>query len=107
MIVDVDVEDGQLSRVALSGDFFLEPDDALEDIVAAVTGLPTTADATRIGQAIAEKIGDDVALIGFTPNRSVSRSAERSATRPAGTTTPSTSSNRWCWTRRCTSRSTR
>lgn len=67
MIVDVDVEDGQLSRVALSGDFFLEPDDALEDIVAAVTGLPTTADATRIGQAIAEKIGDEVALIGFIP----------------------------------------
>jgi lipoate-protein ligase A len=67
VIVDVDVEDGQLSRVALSGDFFLEPDDALEDIVAAVTGLPTTSDATRIGQAIAEKIGDDVALIGFTP----------------------------------------
>ncbi|NKR25896.1 lipoate--protein ligase family protein [Rhodococcus hoagii] len=67
VIVDVDVEDGQLSRVALSGDFFLEPDDALEDIVAAVTGLPTTADATRIGQAIAEKIGDEVALIGFTP----------------------------------------
>ncbi len=67
MIVDVEVEDGRLSRVALSGDFFLEPDEALDDIVAAVTGMPVTADAARIGQAIAEKIGDGVALIGFTP----------------------------------------
>ncbi|NKS26563.1 lipoate--protein ligase family protein [Rhodococcus hoagii] len=67
VIVDVEVEDGRLSRVALSGDFFLEPDEALDDIVAAVTGMPVTADAARIGQAIAEKIGDGVALIGFTP----------------------------------------
>lgn len=67
MIVDVEVEDGQLSRVALSGDFFLEPDEALEDITAAVTGMATSADAAALGQAISAKIGDDVAMIGFTP----------------------------------------
>ncbi|MBM4523027.1 lipoate--protein ligase family protein [Rhodococcus hoagii] len=67
VVVDVDVEDGHVSRVALSGDFFLEPDDALEDIVAAVTGMPTTADAAQLGAAITAKIGADVQMIGFTP----------------------------------------
>lgn len=67
MIVDVEVKDGHLAQVALSGDFFLEPDEALGDIVAAVTGMPTSADAATLGQAISAKIADDVALIGFTP----------------------------------------
>ncbi|MGW0045174.1 lipoate--protein ligase family protein [Rhodococcus sp. NPDC003348] len=67
VVVDVEVDDGHLSRVSLSGDFFLEPDEALGDITAAVTGLPVTADAARLGRAITEKIGDDVSMIGFTP----------------------------------------
>lgn len=67
VIVDVEVEDGRLSRVALSGDFFLEPDEALEDITAAVTGMPVTADAAQLGAAITAKIGTDVQMIGFTP----------------------------------------
>ncbi|MGW0176501.1 lipoate--protein ligase family protein [Rhodococcus sp. NPDC003322] len=67
VVVDVEVGDGHLSRVSLSGDFFLEPDEALGDITAAVTGLPATADAARLGRAISEKIGDDVSMIGFTP----------------------------------------
>ncbi|QBJ94649.1 lipoate--protein ligase family protein [Rhodococcus sp. ABRD24] len=67
VVVDVEVEDGRLSRVALSGDFFLEPDEALDDITAAVTGTPVAADAAQLGQAISEALGDDVAMIGFTP----------------------------------------
>lgn len=65
--VDVEVEDGQLAKVSLSGDFFLEPDEALEDIVAAVTGMPTTADAAVLGKAIADALDADVSMIGFTP----------------------------------------
>ncbi|MFI6754134.1 biotin/lipoate A/B protein ligase family protein [Rhodococcus coprophilus] len=65
--VDVEVEDGQLAKVSLFGDFFLEPDEALEDIVAAVTGMPTTAGADTLGKAIADALDDDVSMIGFTP----------------------------------------
>lgn len=67
VIVDVETEDGHLSQVALSGDFFLEPDEALGDIVAAVTGMSVNADAAQLGQAITDALGDGVAMIGFTP----------------------------------------
>lgn len=48
--VDVDEVDGLLRNVHLSGDFFLEPDDALETINGAVEGLPGTSSALQIGQ---------------------------------------------------------
>ncbi|WP_182357189.1 lipoate--protein ligase family protein [Tomitella gaofuii] len=64
---EVDVDDGRLSRVHVSGDFFLEPDDALEDLNAAVTGMPVTADAAQLGQAISGALSPDVSMIGFTP----------------------------------------
>lgn len=67
VVVDLEVEDDRLARVSLSGDFFLEPDEALGDIVAAVTGMPTAADANQLGQAISGALGSDVSLIGFTP----------------------------------------
>ncbi|MFD4468566.1 biotin/lipoate A/B protein ligase family protein [Rhodococcus sp. NPDC058505] len=65
--VDVEVADERLARVALSGDFFLEPDEALGDIVDAVTGMPATADAAQFGQAIDRALGAEVSMIGFTP----------------------------------------
>lgn len=65
--VDVDEVDGLLRNVHLSGDFFLEPDDALETINGAVEGLPGTSSALQIGQAIEAAISEDVHLIGFTP----------------------------------------
>lgn len=65
--VEVEVDDGRLSQVHVSGDFFLEPDDALEEIDAAVTGMPVSAGADRLGQAISGALSDDVSMIGFTP----------------------------------------
>ena len=50
--VDVEVADGRLEQVRLSGDFFLEPDEALEDINAALTGLPQQADAEQLAAAV-------------------------------------------------------
>ena len=43
MVVDLDVADGPLAGVSVSGDFFLEPDEALLDINRALTGLPETS----------------------------------------------------------------
>lgn len=69
--VDVDVESGRLAHVRVSGDFFLEPDAALEDIDAALEGLPAESDAAELARAIERGLEDRfdgrVALIGFSP----------------------------------------
>jgi hypothetical protein len=41
VVVDLEVGDGRIADFHLAGDFFLEPDDALADIDAAVTGCPS------------------------------------------------------------------
>jgi lipoate---protein ligase len=65
--VDVEVADGRLVKVNVSGDFFLEPDSALEDIDAALTGMPADAKADQLAQAISGAVGESVSLIGFSP----------------------------------------
>lgn len=65
--VDVEADAGVLTRVALSGDFFLEPDDALEQINAALVGLPSKSSVADIAQAITDRLSPQVQLIGFTP----------------------------------------
>ena len=40
VVVDLDDRDGRIAGFRLAGDFFLEPDSALDDINAAVNGLP-------------------------------------------------------------------
>ncbi|EGD57077.1 lipoate--protein ligase family protein [Gordonia neofelifaecis] len=67
VVVDVEVEDGSLSQVSLSGDFFLEPDEALEVITDAVTGASTTLNAGALGELITSALSDDVSMVGFTP----------------------------------------
>ncbi|GAA4429728.1 lipoate--protein ligase family protein [Georgenia halophila] len=66
VVADVDVSDGRLARVSISGDFFLEPDTALEDIDAALTGMPETATATQLAHAISGAL-DGAAMVGFGP----------------------------------------
>ena len=65
--VDVDVEDGRIVHAAVSGDFFLEPDEALADINGAIVGLAASASSAQIAHAITGALGDGVSLIGFTP----------------------------------------
>lgn len=63
--VDVDEADGHLARAALSGDFFLEPDEALDDINRALIGQPTSASAEQLGQVIDSALPDGVSMYGF------------------------------------------
>ncbi len=65
--VDVEVADGRIARAAVSGDFFLEPDDALEAIDAALVGEPEGASVTRLTAAVHSAVGDDATMVGFTP----------------------------------------
>ncbi len=67
VVADVEVSDGRLAAVRISGDFFLEPDEALDSITAAVTGLPADSDAERLATAIRSGLAEDVAMIGFSP----------------------------------------
>ncbi len=66
IVVDLEVIDGTLRDVVLSGDFFLEPAEALEWMAAALEGLPANAPvetiATRVRTAAAH-----AELIGITP----------------------------------------
>ncbi len=64
--VDLEVADGRLTDVSVSGDFFLEPDDALDDLNAALTGMPVDAGVEQLAAAVTGALADDVSLIGFT-----------------------------------------
>jgi len=64
--VDLEEVDGRLASVSVSGDFFLEPDEALGDINAALTGMPVDAGVEQLAGAVTGALGDDVALIGFS-----------------------------------------
>ena len=72
--VDVEVANGVLADVRVSGDFFLEPDEALGVIDAALTGMPEGAPTTDLASAVdaalaaAEREGSiagPVAMVGF------------------------------------------
>ncbi|MGH3690956.1 MAG: lipoate--protein ligase family protein [Microbacterium sp.] len=67
VVVDLEIEDDRISRFRLAGDFFLEPDSALDDINAAVDGLPVESDATAIAAAVRGALPDGAQLLGFTP----------------------------------------
>lgn len=68
VVVDFEVDDGKVRDFRLSGDFFLEPDDALELINQAVEGVSTSATIEQIGGLIADALPSGVQLLGFTPD---------------------------------------
>lgn len=68
VVVDLEVEQGRLAQVRLAGDFFLEPDDALPAIDAALTGLPAESDARAIAAAVQAALPPGAQLLGFTPD---------------------------------------
>ncbi len=66
VVVDLDVVAGKIANFRLAGDFFLEPDDALEAINSAVNGLSAEADAASIAKAVAAALPKDAILLGFS-----------------------------------------
>jgi lipoate-protein ligase A len=67
VVVDLEVVDGRIADFQLAGDFFLEPDTALEAIDAAVNGLPAEADAKTIAAAVKDALPEGASLLGFSP----------------------------------------
>ncbi|MCL2454720.1 MAG: lipoate--protein ligase family protein [Micrococcales bacterium] len=74
VVVDVETAGGALGEVVVSGDFFLEPDEALGVIGRALTGQPADASVTVLAQAVrtaldaavsSGEIAGPVAMVGF------------------------------------------
>ena len=66
VVVDLDVVDGVIRDFRLAGDFFLEPDSALDDINAAVNGLAADSEAAAIAAVIKAALPKDATLLGFS-----------------------------------------
>ncbi|MFJ5956240.1 biotin/lipoate A/B protein ligase family protein [Paenarthrobacter sp. NPDC092416] len=66
VVVDLEVKDGRFANVSLSGDFFLEPDEALVDINAALTDLSADLSAADIAAAVAAGLPEGATLFGFS-----------------------------------------
>jgi lipoate-protein ligase A len=67
VVADLDVVDEVIRRATISGDFFLEPDDALERINGALAGVPVGAPVAQIAARVRGVLGDGVEMIGFSP----------------------------------------
>jgi hypothetical protein len=67
VVIDLDVRDGRLADVRLSGDFFLEPDSALRTINAALEGQPKQASETELASAVRDALPPDVMMYGLSP----------------------------------------
>ena len=67
VVVDLEVEDGLIAGFRLAGDFFLEPDSALEAIDDAVNGLPAETDSKTIAAAVKDALPEGASLLGFSP----------------------------------------
>ena len=80
VVVDLDVVDGKIAHFRLAGDFFLEPDSALETINSAVNGLPEDSAAARIAHFVRQALPEDANLLGFSPE-SVAVAVRRSFAR--------------------------
>ena len=68
VVVDLEEAEGRIAGFRLSGDFFLEPDEALDAMNAAVEGMPTTASAAEIAAAIRRALPEGAVLLGLTPD---------------------------------------
>lgn len=66
LVVDLRTQGNVLADVRLSGDFFMEPPEALDIINGALNGLPQDADSAQLEQAVQSAIAGDVQMFGIT-----------------------------------------
>lgn len=66
VVVDFAVNEGCLVGVRVSGDFFLEPDSALDLIDAALNGSPVNSTQAELIRKIEVALDDDVVLYGIS-----------------------------------------
>lgn len=67
VVIDFNIAEGKLASVRLAGDFFLEPDEALDALNSGLEGLPADSTAEDITRAARESLPLDAQLLGFSP----------------------------------------
>ncbi|WP_026152361.1 lipoyl protein ligase domain-containing protein [Actinopolyspora halophila] len=80
---DVEVADGRLSRVRISGDFFLEPDEALDEINRSMRGAAVNADVDTLTTLVRDGMDPQARMVGFGPE-SVAVAVRRAVTGSTG-----------------------
>ncbi|MFI1015175.1 biotin/lipoate A/B protein ligase family protein [Streptomyces sp. NPDC020965] len=66
VVVDLDTADGVLRDVRVAGDFFLEPDEAIEAIDGALEGAPVDTDASGLAARIDAALPPGTEMFGLT-----------------------------------------
>lgn len=66
VVVDLDDDQGVLRNVQVAGDFFLEPDEALGAIDAALEGVPSDTDATGLAARVEAALPEGTVMYGIT-----------------------------------------
>lgn len=66
VVADVAIDRGRLAQVALSGDFFLEPDEALDAINAALAGQGADADVDALAAVVRAALPAQVRMYGIS-----------------------------------------
>lgn len=67
VVADLDVQDGRLAHVQMSGDFFLEPDSALETINRVLEGQLENAREAELSAVVRQALGPNVMMYGISP----------------------------------------
>ncbi|OHV08908.1 lipoate--protein ligase family protein [Kushneria phosphatilytica] len=66
LVADLEVARAHLQKVRLSGDFFLEPDEALESINAALEGAPITLESRELSERITAALPAEITMVGIS-----------------------------------------
>lgn len=68
LVIDFDVLQGALAHVQIAGDFFLEPDSALEQVNSALVGVSAQLDASAYAEIVRQALPERALLLGFSPD---------------------------------------
>lgn len=82
VVADLEVRNGKLTRVRISGDFFLEPDSALTLIDVALEGLPADAGDKHHAEVLQAALGPNVRMYGVSPE-AIAVAVQRALESPA------------------------
>ncbi|MEO8779279.1 MAG: biotin--protein ligase [Rhodanobacter sp.] len=67
VVADLNLHEGRLANVQMSGDFFLEPDSALDTINRVLEGQQENAGEAELSAAVRQALGADVMMYGISP----------------------------------------
>lgn len=67
IVADIEAAQGKITSAQISGDFFLEPEEALDALTQALIGLSVTAPAPDMVAAIRAALPEGAQLFGFSP----------------------------------------